>query len=67
MVKKTSAAVVLKKGATVAPKVNPAFRGVVTRAADDGQSGYVHFNDDVDPDAETHFHCSELELAEDIP
>lgn len=47
----------------VVPKANTSFIGTVTRANPDGKSGYVHFDQDEDPNQETFYDASELDPA----
>jgi hypothetical protein len=42
-------------------KANPAFHGVVTRVAYEGQGGFVRMDGDEDPTNETYFSAGELD------
>jgi hypothetical protein len=47
-------------------KANPAYRGVVETATEDGQSGYVLIDDAPEESRRVHFHVSEIESEDAI-
>jgi hypothetical protein len=47
----------------VVPKANTSFVGTVTRIAYEGTGGFVHFDSDEDPSAETYYSAQELDPA----